>query len=332
MRMAWTHTLANGWDVVARYVLDPSIIFSFDQTGFERHRVQFDAHDLDVDMSGRNCVVTGANSGLGFATAMGLAERGASVWLLCRNKEKGAAAAQQIREKTTNERIFVSVVDLADFDSIDRFVREEAPEAVDVLVNNAGVLLSGLDVSKNGIELTLATNLVGPVRLTASLIPNLRAGQRSRIVWVSSGGMYAKRLNVDLLEQPCGPFDGVSVYAHTKRAMVIFSEMLADTLSESGIASHCMHPGWANTPGVEHSIPNFWRVTKQILRSSTEGADTILWLAVCDKAQQNAGKFWFDRQARKTHFLRYTKESAEVRATFWDRLHVWALIGPESWE
>ena len=129
------------------------------------------------------------------------------------------------------------------------------------------MLLDRREASESGLEQTLATNLVGPWALTAKLVGHLKRGTNSRIIWVSSGGMYTQRLNIDHLHAPPSPFDGVRAYAQTKRAMVMLSERLGRELSGAGISVHCMHPGWADTPGVERSLPLFWRVTKSILRS-----------------------------------------------------------------
>ena len=332
MQSLGSSTLMRRCAVVANTVLDPSIVFSFDQTGFLRHRLLFDGHDLDVDLAGRVCLITGGNSGLGYATALGLAARGATVWLLCRNEGRAEAAVEKIRSTCNNPNVFHARVDVSDPDSIQTFVDSTSIAKVDVLVNNAGVLLNERSATAHGLELTLATNLVGPLRLTAMLLPLLRKGSRSRVIWVSSGGMYAKSLNVKALHNPPSPFDGVAAYAQTKRAMVVMNELLAEALAALGIASHCMHPGWANTPGVERSIPVFWKLTRPILRSAESGADTILWLAACDKAHEHSGLFWFDREARKTHLVSGTKSTKEERLLCWDELHRWANINPSVWQ
>ena len=230
------------------------------------------------------CLVTGGNSGLGLATARGLARRGATVWILGRNEARSARVCEELANETGNPNISHRRLDLGDPESVDDLVRAVGELPVHVLVNNAGVLLDERGEAEGGLELTLATNLVGHLRLTAGLLPALRAGGRARVVWVSSGGMYAKRLSVDDLRCPPEPFDGVAAYAQTKRAMVTLSRWLADSLAPSGIAVHAMHPGWAATPGVEQSLPTFWKLTRPILRTPETGADTILWLAVCDKA------------------------------------------------
>ena len=114
-------------------------------------------------------------------------------------------------------------------------------------------------------------------------------------------------------------------------AMVVLNELLAERFGTSGIATHCMHPGWADTPGVERSIPNFWRLTKSILRSPDAGSDTILWLAICDRAHRLPGQFWFDRKMRRTHFLPTTRVDEGVRQAFWTQVHEWAGISPLVW-
>ena len=314
----------------ANWVLDPSIVFSFDRTGYRRHAKGFVEGDLSVDLTGRVCLVTGANSGIGYETALAFAERGATVWLLCRNLERGEKARSQIATLTGNPRISLHKVDVSELSSVEAFLAESRPQRVDVLVHNAGVLLREPESNSSGLELTLATNIVGPTALTAGLLPALERGVSPRIVWVSSGGMYTQRLSVSDLENPPGKFDGVKAYARTKRAMVVLSEQLAERLAKRGVSVHCMHPGWADTPGVQHSIPGFWRVTKAILRSPREGADTIIWLGVTDLAQKSSGRFWFDRAQRSTHLLWGTRESASERDALWNAVRYWAKL-PENW-
>jgi dehydrogenase/reductase SDR family member 12 len=105
-------------------------------------------------------------------------------------------------------------------------------------------------VSADGIELTLATNVVGPFLLTDLLFPLLENSAPARIVNVSSGGMYTQKINVDDLQSEHGRFDGPAVYARTKRAQVILTELWAEQLADSGVVVHVMHPGWSDTPGV----------------------------------------------------------------------------------
>ena len=224
-------------------LFDPTILFSFDRTGFARHRVCFEPADLEQDLTGRVCVVTGANSGIGYATTEALAAAGATVWMLCRNTERGQAARARIAAKTGSDRVHFAQVDLASLESVRSLTATLPVERIDILVQNAGVLPRSWQQSDDGLELTLATNLVGPFALLAGLLKRLRVGERPRIIWVSSGGMYSERLDVTKLDSTSEKFDGVAAYARTKRAMVVLSQQLAERLAPLGIAVHAMHPG-----------------------------------------------------------------------------------------
>ncbi len=306
--------------------LDATVALSFDRTGFARHARGFDPADLDVDLRGRVAAVTGANSGLGFATAAGLARRGAQVHMLCRNEERGEIARKQLVEQTGGD-LRLSVVDVSDRDSVARFCADPGISRLDILVHNAGALLAEREGTADGLEVTLATHVVGPLRLTLGLLPKLvdgPEGRPARIVWVSSGGMYPKRLSVDRLAATSGPFDGVAVYADCKRAQVVLSELLAERLDPRVVTSNAMHPGWAATPGVASSLPRFHAVTRRILRSPEEGADTVLWLAACARIGGQTGRFWFDRRAVSTHLLPGTREGAEERGRLWEQTLAWA--------
>ena len=325
---------ATGWKKwvgrVGNLVLDPSIVFSFDRNGYRRHQLFFDPTHLDVDLTQKTAVVTGANSGIGFATAQALAERGATVWLFCRNPERGEAARNRLIEDSGNRRVHLKIVDVSDLGVVKDAEHYADIESIDILVHNAGVLLSEPQQTSTGIEQTLATHLVGPLALTGTLSHKLKKG--SRIIWVSSGGMYAQKLKLPALHHPPEPFDGVTAYAQVKRAMVIASEQLAEALGHRGIDVHCMHPGWAHTPGVKSSIPTFFKVTQAILRSPAEGADTVVWLAVAEHLSGETGGFWFDRAKRTTHLFPGTTASTTHRNELWRQLHTWAELSLNHWQ
>ena len=291
-------------------LLDKTIVFSFDRTGYKRHARDFDAHDLDVDLSGSTALVTGASSGLGIAVTEGLVSRGATVRMLCRNVSKG----ERVRESLSHPaRASVEPIDLSDFDSV-RDYAARAEDTVDILVHNAGVLVDARAGTVDGHELTLATNYLGPLLLTHELWPRLR--DDARIIHVSSGGMYSERLDTDALFEPPEPFDGVQAYARTKRAQVVIAEMLAQRSSR---AVSSMHPGWADTPGVERSLPRFYKMTKPILRTPEQGADTIVWLAASPAAAHPQGGFYFDRARRDPHLSAKTRETPSERERLWSR-------------
>lgn len=297
-------------------LLDATIAGAFGRPGFQARALTFDPEDLRVDLTDRTCMVTGANSGLGFQTALGLADLGARVVLGCRDPSRGERARAAIAEQTGSREVAVEILDVADLDAV-RSVGERLGAAqVDVLVHNAGLLPAERSETRQGLELCFATHVAGPHLLTRLLRPALEKSSDGRIVWVSSGGMYTRRLQLEDWNWTHRAYDGVIAYAETKRAQVVLAEHWAERLSRSSIAVNAMHPGWADTPGVLASLPGFHRVARAILRTPAEGADTVVWLAAAARAREHSGRFFLDREPRRTHLLPLTRETARERERF----------------
>ena len=296
--------------------LDLSILGGYTSVGY---RIRSRGWTALPRMEGKVVLITGATSGLGLAAADGFARLGAEVWLAVRNRERGEAARETILEHLSDADVHLGLCDLSRLDSVRQFAERFTTEAprLDVLVNNAGVLTQERELSANGIELTLATNVIGPFLLTQLLIPMLERSVPSRIVNVSSGGMYTQKLRADDLQSEQEDFDGPTVYARTKRAEVVLSEMWAQRLAGAGVTVHAMHPGWADTPGVRSSLPRFYRATRPLLRSPVQGADTIVWLGAAAEPAETSGGFWHDRRRRPTHLLPGTRETEEERDRLW---------------
>jgi NAD(P)-dependent dehydrogenase (short-subunit alcohol dehydrogenase family) len=206
---------------------------------------------------------------------------------------------------------------MSDLASVREAAIAVAAAPVDVLVHNAGVLPDERVETRDGLELTFATHVAGPFLLTRLLEERLAASPDGRVVWVSSGGMYTRRLTVDDPAWEERAYDGVVAYAETKRAQVVLSEMFAARLAPRGVTVHAMHPGWADTPAVASSLPRFHFLTRPILRTRNEGADTVVWLAAADRAADETGAFWFDRRQRRTHLLPWTHEAPADREALW---------------
>ena len=165
-------------------VVDPLIVPSFARTGFLIHSLAFRPGDLDVDLSKRRCLVTGANSGIGFETALALADLGAEVALLCRNTERGEAAVERIRSQTGNRRVTLETLDVSDLTAVREVAARLAAGPVDVLVHNSGVLPAERVETKDGLELCFATHVAGPFLLTKMLQPSLEKSDDARVIWV----------------------------------------------------------------------------------------------------------------------------------------------------
>jgi dehydrogenase/reductase SDR family member 12 len=301
-------------------IQDASVVRSFDRSGFLRHRRRYSQSDIAVSLEGKICLVTGSNSGIGKATAEGLARRGAEVWLLCRNRGRAEKAQMELKEETGNDNIHVQAVDMSSLASVKKACTELPMQSIDALVHNAGVLPGERRQTAEGLELTYATNVAGPFLMTTLLQPRMEKSKDCRLVWVASGGMLPVRLNCGEMADPPMPFNGVSAYAQTKRAQSVLTELLAEKYTGNTITVSCMHPGWVDTPAVETSIPRFHKLTKSILRRPAEGADTILWLVACRRLRGQSGFFWFDRRRSRAHVFPWTRENEGERRELLKRL------------
>ncbi len=300
-------------------ILDRTVLPGYTSLGYKLRARAWD--DLP-SMAGKVVIVTGATGGIGLAAAEGFVRLGADVRLLVRNAERGEKAAAQIRADFPDATVGVELCDVSDLTSVRTFAEQfTAKETrLDVLVHNAGVLPPQRTLTDDGIELTFATNVAGPFLLTSLLSDLLAAAAPSRVINISSGGMYTAKLDTDDLQAAEGTFDGVRQYAQTKRAEVILTELWAERLHERGVIVHSMHPGWVDTPGVQESLPTFNKVMGPLLRDAGQGADTIVWLGAADEPLRSTGAFWHDRRTRPTHRVPWTKETDDDRRRLWEEL------------
>jgi len=308
-------------------VLDRTVVAGYMRVGYRMRRGTWSPAELRP-MDGKVVLVTGGTSGLGLAAAEGFARLGAAIWLAARSEQRGERARTQIVAQTPNSDVRVGLCDLSDLESVRQFAQRLGEETgrLDVLVNNAGALTGERTLSVDGIELTFATNVLGPFLLTNLLLPLLEQSKPARIVNVSSGGMYTQRVHLDDLQMTHEEFDGPAAYARTKRAQVILTELWAERLRGTGVVVHAMHPGWADTPGLESSLPRFYALTKRLLRTPQEGGDTIVWLGAAPEPARSSGGFWHDRRERPTHRVPWTKQTPQDHERLWtecERLSGW---------
>ncbi len=269
-------------------------------------------------LAGRRVILTGATSGIGLAAAKQLLSRGARLTLVGRHPEKTADVHRRFQRQFGAEAVDMEIADLSLLRDVralaDRLQKRYAE--IHVLINNAGALFEPREDTGEGIEQTLATDLLSPCLLTRLLLPRLRQASDARIVNVSSGGMYSQKIRVDDLASRQGVYNGAGAYARAKRGLVILTETWAHEFAPLGIRVHAMHPGWADTPGLQTSLPGFYRFIRPLLRSPDQGADTITWLAASDVANQTSGYFWLDRRPRATHMISRTRETPAERRAF----------------
>jgi dehydrogenase/reductase SDR family protein 12 len=297
-------------------LLDQTVLFGYDRVGYHLRQPLWDASETEVNLKGKVCLVTGANSGLGLATATGLAERGATVIMACRSLERGEAARQQVIQATGNQQVFVEALDVGLMQSVRDFATRLDWPAIDVLIHNAGALLNERQQTSEGFEVTLATHVLGPYLLTNLLLPRLHG---ARIILVASGGMYMAALHPEDLQFQQRPYHGATAYAEAKRGQVLLNKLWARAFAERGILVNAMHPGWADTQGVKDSLPLFRAVTQLILRNPEEGADTTIWLAANPNLRVS-GEFFCDRRARGIYRSHQTRNSPSEIESWWQQI------------
>lgn len=293
-------------------VLEAPVLTSFTRLGYDVRSRLADWKPIgEYDATGRVVLVTGATSGLGLATAEQLAAAGATVVLLGRDAAKTDRVRSDIATRTGSGLISTVVADMGDLAAVRRVAAElnDSLDRLDVLIHNAGALSATRQESPDGTELTVASQVVGPFLLTTLLLPLLTRSAPSRVLTMSSGGMYASALRVSELQMG-DDYKGSEQYARAKRAQVTLNEMWAQKFPRLDVVFHAMHPGWADTPGVRDSLPTFRKIVGPLLRSPQQGADTMVWLALDNGAPlATTGKFWLDRHQRSIHKLPSTRAS-----------------------
>jgi dehydrogenase/reductase SDR family protein 12 len=309
-------------------LLEALVVPSFTRTGFAVRRRLFRWDDPGSwSMAGRTVVLTGPTSGLGREAAGSFARMGARLVLVGRDAGRLERTRDELLAATPGAEVATVIADMASLASVRAAAAEilEREPRIDVLVDNAGAMFPTRAETPEGFERTLATMVLGPFVLLARLWPRLAESPDARVVAVTSGGMYTQRLPLDDLGYTEGTYQGARAYARAKRAQVALAREWARRLRSHGIAVNAMHPGWADTPGLEASLPGFRRLVGRWLRSPAEGADTIVWLAAAPGARETSGRLFLDRRTRPFDRVPGTRLSAGERRALWDE--VVALTG-----
>ncbi len=306
-------------DLIDRAIEVP-VVTSFTSIGYSlRKRIDSWTPLGHYDLRDRVVAITGPTSGLGEAAAEWFARLGATLVLVARNEAKVNSLAERLKNDSGNDTISTVIADMGDRSAVRAAaeVISTRHSRLDALVHNAGALLNERRTQPDGLETTVAVHVVGPFLMTGLLLDRLGPG--SRVVTVSSGGMYTAPLTVAGLEMSEDEYNGSTQYALAKRAQVTLNEIWAGHVPD--VRFHAMHPGWADTPGVADSLPVFRRLVGPLLRSPRQGADTMVWLTADDSTPlESSGKFWLDRRVRDIHKLSSTRKSdtPERRQRLWE--------------
>jgi NAD(P)-dependent dehydrogenase (short-subunit alcohol dehydrogenase family) len=301
--------------------LELTIVGSFSRAGFlVRRRLFRWSVPTAGALHGRTVLVTGPTSGLGRAATDELAALGARVILVGRSQDRLTAVHDALVARHDDDRFPTVVADMGSLRSVRAAVARilDSEPRLDVLVDNAGAILPERIDGPDGIEATFASLVVGPFALISGLLPLLRQTGGARVIAVTSGGMYAQRLELDDLQSRAEPFSGTKAYARAKRAQVALVREWARRLETSGVTVNAMHPGWADTPGLADALPTFHRVMAPLLRTVSQGVDTLVWLAAIREAGTTGGELFLDRRPRPFDRIARTRLSAADRRRLWE--------------
>ncbi len=302
------------------WLLDASVYFSFDRTGYARHARTWPGFrdPLREGPAGAlTGLVTGGTRGIGAAAVERLRELGHRV-LTC-GRGGGASGTDHWQ------------LDISDWSAVQQVV-EHLP-SLDFVALNAGGMPEHFRVNADGVELQMASQLFGHFLLVRSLARAGRLRSGARIIWMSSGGMYTQRLHLRNLFADEG-YEKVATYANVKRAQVVLNAEMARMSDFREIGCYAMHPGWVDTEGLRDAMPRFWQWTQGRLRTPEQGADTLVWLAARPSEQEQprlasppleSGALYFDRRQVSPYLWPRTRESASERQRLFDLLEAyWA--------
>ena len=278
----------------------------FTKAAYEKASRNFETVENTSSLKDKSVMITGANQGIGLAAARMLAQRGCTLYLVCRNKQRGEDAVKQIIDESGNRDVHLLVCDVSSLSDIQKLAAEfgKSGRPLHVLINNAGVMIKPPQKSIDGFEINFATNTLGSYALTRAMEPLLKKSAPSKVIFVSSGGALLEGLEIDDLE-------GNSIiessrfhetqYSRDKRRQIALAEGLSREWATSKVYAYSMHPGWAETESVKTSIPDFYSRFKESLRTPDQGADTIAWLAEMDDSKLENGGYYLDRSPQSKH-------------------------------
>jgi NAD(P)-dependent dehydrogenase (short-subunit alcohol dehydrogenase family) len=269
-------------------------------------------------MQGKTVVVTGANQGIGKATAVALAAKGARVVLVARNAEKGKAALAEVQAAGVGVKGSAELIvgDLSSQEQVRRVAAElkASHDRLDVLVNNAGVFVPERHATVDGLEETFALNHLGYFLLTRELLDLLQATAGSRIVNVSSEAHRGAKMHWDDLQSERTRYRGFKAYGQSKLANVLFTYELARRLEGTGVTTNCLHPGvigsgFGQTYGGAMSV--LVKIARPFMLSPEEGARTSVYLASSPEVAGVSGKYFSKCKPVKSNALSYDVQSQQ---------------------
>lgn len=267
-------------------------------------------------MSRKIAMVTGANSGMGLATSMELARAGMHVVMVCRSETRGKEALAKVRENAGSGSAELMLCDLGSLADIRRFAAEfnARGEALDVLVNNAGVVSLKRELTKDGFESMIGINHLGHYLLTMLLLDRMKESEQARIVVVASGAYKAGRIRFEDPHFSKG-FNVASGYAQSKLANILFAQSLAKRLAGTAVTVNSLHPGAVATSIGVNRDTGFGKSVHALLRpfflTPEQGSETALYLALSPEVAGVSGRYYYKKRMQRLSGKAADEEAAE---------------------
>jgi NAD(P)-dependent dehydrogenase (short-subunit alcohol dehydrogenase family) len=270
-------------------------------------------------IDGKFCMVTGANSGIGKVVSRELARMGANVIMVCRNESKGEAARSEVRgAAASSDSVELMLADLSSLASVRKLADEYRSkfDGLDVLVNNAGLIIGGRRVTPDGLEETFVVNYLSHFLLTNLLLDLLVKSAPSRVVNVTSSAHYSGHMDFDDL-QGTKRYGAMRAYCQSKLAQVLFTHELSRRVKDKGVTVNCVHPGAVRTSwGDEAGVLGLGiRLARPFMISPERGAETVVYLASSPRVSDVSGEFFSKKKAQRSSEESYSDEEAR---RLWD--------------
>ncbi|UCD02583.1 MAG: SDR family oxidoreductase [Promethearchaeota archaeon] len=264
-------------------------------------------------MQGKICMITGANSGIGKATARVLAKMNATVVMICRDKERGEKAQKEIIEQTGNKNIDLLLCELSSHNDIRKLVSEfnNKYQNLHVLINNAGIMLKKRKISIDGYEMNFAVHHLAPFLLTNLLLDVLKKSAPSRIINVSSAAHKRARIDFYDLQSENKKYSLFRVYGISKLALMLFTYELSRRLEGTGVTVNALHPGVVNTNLGRDQSKFSQGFAKVFFKSPEKGAETSIYLASSPEVEGITGKYFVKKEPRESSEESYNEAYAK---------------------
>ena len=254
-----------------------------------------------MDMLNKLCVITGANSGIGFETAKALAQNGAYIVMVCRNEDKAELAKKAILELSPSAGIDIVLCDFSIQSEIHKAAQEviQKYDKIDILINNHGFIAAERTETIDDLEETFAVNHIGYFLFTNLLLNNLKAADKARIINVASDAHRAGKFDPKNLQLKTG-YSAMKAYGNSKLFNILFTKELAHRLSDTNITTNCLHPGVIRSnfgSGSNFVVRTFWKIAGPFMTSPEDGAQTTIYLATADEVEAVNGAYFKNKKA-----------------------------------